>query len=385
MKLSRRIVTEDHESFRETVRRFMAEEIIAKQEQAEADGIYDRTAWLKAGELGLLGVAMPEEYGGLGLDYTYSAVVIEEQARAGASGPGFMLHSCMVMPYILKYGSEALKSRWLPRAIRGEAVLSIGMTEPNAGSDLKAIRSTAVRDGDHYVLNGSKIFITNGISADACLVVCKTDPDAGARGISLLLVETDRPGFRKGRNLKKLGMRAQDTAELFFDDVRVPAANLVGEEGQGFAYLMEELAWERLQGSMWCVATCEGAAYKTLAYVNERRAFGKTIFDFQNTRFKLAELFTEIEIARVFVDRCLEDMVAGRLDAGIAAMAKMWTSDVQGRVMDECLQLFGGYGYMWEYDICRGFADARINRIWGGTNEIMKEIISRRLTERLAS
>jgi len=379
MHLPRTLYTDDHEQFRTSVRRFLKEELVDHRVKYEAAGIVDRSVWLNAGSLGILGTTMPTVYGGLGLDRSFAAVVVEEQALAGISGPGFMLHSEIVMPYLLNYGTEAQKQMWLPKGASGEAVMAIAMTEPGTGSDLQSIKTTARRDGDEYVINGSKIFITNGISADLVVMVCKTDSSAAAKGTSLILVETNRPGFRKGRNLDKLGMKTQDTAELFLDDVRVPVSNLLGQEGQGFVYLMQELPWERMLSAMWCVASSEAAIDKTIAYTRERTAFGKKIFDFQNTRFKLAELATETEIARVFVDRCVQQLVTGDLDPGVAAMAKYWTSEVQGRVMDACLQLFGGYGYMWEYDICRAFADARINRIWGGTTEIMKDIISRRL------
>ena len=364
MHFDRTIFNDDHEQFRTTVSRFFRNEVLPRREEFEEAGIVDREIWLKAGSLGLLGPLMPEAYGGSGLDVSYATLVIEEQARAGLSGPGFMMHSNIVMPYILNYGTEAQKREWLPKGASGEAIMGIGMTEPGTGSDLQAIKTTARREGEEYVIKGSKIFITNGISADLIVMACKTDPTQGAKGVSLFLVETNRPGFRKGRNLKKLGMKLQDTAELFLDDVRVPAENLLGEEGRGFYYMMQELAWERLITAIWCVATCEAA-------------IGKKVFEFQNTRFTLAQLVTETEIGRVFVDRCLGQMLEGELDPATAAMAKYWTSDLQGRVLDACLQLFGGYGYMWEYEICRAFADARINRIWGGTNEIMKEIIAR--------
>lgn len=379
MHLPRNIFTDEHEQFRESVRRFFEETLIPKREEYDEKGIVDRSVWLGAGRLGMLGPTMPEEFGGLGLDRRFAAVAVEEQARAGLSGPGFLLHSNIVMPYILNYGTEEQKRAWLPKGASGEAVMAIAMTEPGTGSDLQAIKTTARREGDEYLINGSKIFITNGISADLVIVACKTDPTLGAKGVSLILVEADRPGFRKGRNLKKLGMKSQDTAELFFDNVRVPVSNLLGREGGGFACLMQELAWERLLTAIWCVASCEAAIEKTVAYTRERAAFGKTVFDFQVTKFNLAELVTETEIARVFVDRCIEQMLEGELDSAVAAMAKYSTSELQGKVMDTCLQLFGGYGYMWEYDICRAFADARINRIWGGTSEIMKEIIARRL------
>ena len=295
------------------------------------------------------------------------------------SGPGFCGHSNMTTPYVTRYGTPEQKARWLPLTVTGEAIMALAMTEPDAGSDLQSIRTTAIADGDDYVLNGSKVFITNGISADLVIVACKTDPQARGRGISLIVVEADRPGFRKGKNLKKLGRKTQDTAELFFENLRVPKSNRLGEEGAGFSYMKTELAWERLQASIEAAGACEGMLDATIAYVKERKAFGRSISEFQNTRFKLADLATQVQILRVMVDRCVELVCEDRLDATTAAMVKFWSSELQGRVADECVQLHGGNGYMWEFPIARAYADARIQRIWAGTSEIMKEIIARDL------
>jgi acyl-CoA dehydrogenase len=313
------------------------------------------------------------------VDRTYSIILIEELARAGASGPGFGLHSEIVAPYINRYGSEDLRRNFLPKMAKGEIIGAIAMTEPGTGSDLQGVRTTARKDGNELVINGAKTFITNGEMSDLVVVVCKTDLDAGAKGISLVLVESDRDGFRKGRNLEKIGLKAQDTSELFFDDVRVPMTNLLGEEGKGFIYLMQELAWERLQLSISAVANTEAAVEWTIDYTKQREAFGQPIMDFQNTRFKLAEMKTLATVARTFVDKLIGLMLEDKLDAETAAMAKWWTSDTQCKVIDECLQLHGGYGYMWEFPIARAWADARIQRIYAGTNEIMKEIIGRGL------
>ncbi len=377
--IPRSIFDEDHDIFRDSVRRFCEEEILPHHEAWEKEGQIAREAWLKAGEMGLLCASMPEEYGGAGADRRYSIVVMEELARAGATGPGFSLHSEIVAPYILRYGSEEQKRRYLPAMAKGEMIGAIAMTEPGTGSDLQGVRTTALKDGNELVINGSKTFITNGYMSDLVIVVAKTDPDAGAKGISLVIVETGTEGYRKGRKLEKIGLKAQDTSELFFDDVRVPQTNLLGEEGQGFVYLMQELAWERLQVAIGAVSNLEAALDWTVDYTKDRKAFGQTIMDFQNTKFKLAEVKTQAVVARTFVDKCIELMLDGKLDADTAAMAKWWTSDLQCKAIDECLQLFGGYGYMWEYPIARAFADARVQRIYAGTNEIMKDIISRSL------
>lgn len=379
--IPRTVFESEHEMFRDSVRKFIEAEIAPFHEQWEEQGQVDRELWLKAGEQGLLAPTVPEAFGGVGVDYRYNAVVSEELGRAGFTGPGWPLHSDIAVPYIINHGSEELKARYLPGCVSGELVTAIAMTESGTGSDLQGVKTTAVLDGDHYVLNGSKTFITNGQHADLVVVVAKTDPAAGARGISLLLVETDSPGFEKGSNLKKVGMKAQDTSELFFNDVRVPKENLLGKEGMGFMYLMKELPQERLSIALIALASAESIIKQTVEYVKERKAFGKPIAAFQNTQFKLAELDAEVTALRVFVDRCLELHVQGKLDTATASKAKLLGSELQCRVMDECLQLHGGYGYMWEYPVARGYADARVQRIYGGTSEIMKLIIARTLFE----
>ena len=338
-----------------------------------------RETWTEAGAQGLLCLSTPAAYGGGGGDFGHDAVVILEAARANLSGYGGGLHSAIVAPYLFRCGTEEQKQRLLPRMVSGELVSAIAMTEPGTGSDLQGVRTQARRDGDHYVINGAKTFITNGQNANLVIVVCKTERDAGAKGISLLLVETDQVnGFRRGRKLDKMGLKSQDTSELFFDDVRVPAANLLGgHEGQGFIQLMEQLPQERLIIALQGVAAMERALDETLAYVKQRKAFGKAIWEFQNTRFKLAEVQATVLATRAFVDACMVAHLAGELDAARAALAKSWVSEQQGRVMDECLQLFGGYGYMMEYPIAELFVDARVQRIYGGTNEIMKELAAR--------
>jgi acyl-CoA dehydrogenase len=375
----RTLFTEEHTLFRDAARRFMETEVQPHREGWEEQGYVDREVWLKAGAAGFLCPSMPEQYGGAGADKRYSTVLIEEQYRIGDSGLGFSLHSEIVAPYLLHYGNEHIKQTYLPKMASGEMIGAIAMTEPAAGSDLQGIKTTAVKQGAHWVLNGSKTFITNGWHADLVIVVAKTDASKGYKGISLFVVDTSMPGFSKGKRLKKIGMKAQDTAELFFDNVKVPASNLLGDEGSGFVYLMQELPWERMQIALGAVAAAEAALAWTVAYCHERKAFGKEVMDFQHTRFTLAELKTEIQIARVFVDRCMELLLQEKLDAVDASMAKYWTTDLQCKVIDACLQLHGGYGYMWEYPIARAYADARVQRIYGGTNEIMKEIISRTL------
>lgn len=377
---NRSIFGPDHEMFRDQVRRFVETEIVPHHDQWEKDGRVSRDAWLKAGEAGLLCAAMPEEYGGAGADFLFSMVVLEELARVGAMGPGFSLHSDIVAPYLLQYGSEAVKAEWLPKMARGEAIGSIGMTEPAAGSDVQGIKTTAIRDGDAFVINGQKVFISNGGNCDLIVLACKTDPRQGAKGTSLILVPADTPGFRKGNKLlEKVGWKAQDTAELFFDDVRVPAENLLGAEGRGFYQLMEQLPQERLLQCVRAVSALEAALEWTVEHVTGRKAFGKTIADFQNTRFKLAECKAEVTMLRVFVDKCLEMHAAGELDAADAAIGKMLTSEALCNRLDDLMQMHGGYGYMWEYPIARAWADARVGRIAGGTGEIMREIIGRSL------
>jgi len=375
--IPRTLFDADLEGFRDSVRKFLEQEATPYHDQWEKDGQVSRELWQKAGELGFLCPCLPEEFGGVGADFRYSAVLIEEVARAGLTGIGWGLHSDIVAPYVLNYGSDELKNHYLPKLASGEMIGAIAMTEPGAGSDLQGVKTTAVKNGDHYVLNGSKTFITNGQLADVVIVVAKTDPKEGAKGISLFMVETAWEGFEKGQNLNKVGMKAQDTSELFFQDVKVPAENLLGEEGMGFVYLMQELPQERLGIAINGLAMAESALEHTIRYVKERRAFGKAIAEFQNTQFKLAELHTEIQVGRVYVDRCLELHLQGKLDVPTAAASKYYITDLQCRVIDECLQLHGGYGYMWEYPIARMFADARVQRIYGGTNEIMKQIISR--------
>ncbi len=377
--IPRTVYDAEHELFRDNVRKFLEAEAVPYHDQWEEDGQVDRELWRKAGEQGFLAPMVPEDDGGFGVDFRYNAIVAEEVSRLGLSGIGWSLHSDIAVPYITAYGSDYLKQKYLPGCISGDIITAIAMTEPGTGSDLQSVATTAVLDGDEYVLNGSKTFITNGQLADLVIVVAKTDPAGGAKGTSLLLVEAGTPGFEKGRNLKKVGMKAQDTSELFFRNCRVPKENLLGHEGMGFVYLMQELAQERLSVGVGAIASCEAVLQQTLAYVQERKAFGKPILAFQNTQFKLAELDAEITQARVFVDKCLELHIEGKLDAVTAAKVKLLTTELQGRVCDECLQLHGGYGFMWEYPVARAFADARVQRIYAGTNEIMKLIIGRAL------
>ena len=374
-------MTEDLDQLRELARTFFAKELAPHQERFAAQKHVDRDLWHRAGEVGLLCLSIPEEYGGGGGTFAHEAVLLEEQARIGDSSWGNSVHSGIVAHYLLAYGDEQQKQRWLPKLASGEHVGAIAMSEPGAGSDLQGIKTRAVRDGDDYVINGSKTFITNGSQADLVIVVAKTDPAQGAAGTSLIVVETaDTPGYRCGRVLDKIGLKGQDTAELFFDDVRVPAGNLLGgQEGQGFVQLMQQLPQERLIIAVASVAGLEAAVDLTLDYVKQRSAFGRELIKFQNTRFTLAECATEAAVSRAFVDRCVEDHLRGELDIPTAAMAKWWASDRLCRVVDECVQLFGGYGYMTEYPIARAWADARVQRIYGGTNEIMKEIIARSL------
>lgn len=380
MSIARTLFGEEHLLFRDALDRFIRLEAVPNYQRYEEQGYVDRDLWLKAGAAGFLCSSMPEEYGGAGADKLYSVVLFEQPARHAVQNLlGWALHSEIVAPYLLHYGSDYLKERYLPRMATGELIGAIAMTEPAAGSDLQGIATTALRAGDCYVLNGSKTFITNGSLCDLIIVVAKTEPSQGAKGISLFVVEAAMAGVAKGRRLQKIGLKAQDTGELFFDNVHVPAENLLGEENQGFSCLMRELPWERLQIAITAVAQTEAAIVWTSEYCRERRAFGKAIIDFQNTRFTLAEALTETQIARVFVDRCIELHLKGELDATAASMAKYWCTDLQSKVLDACLQLHGGYGYMWEYPIARAWADSRVARIYGGTNEIMKELIARQL------
>lgn len=378
--IPRTLFSAEHEDFRKTARRFYEEEIVPHREQWEAQQHVDRKIWNRAGELGLLCTTMPEEYGGAGADRRYSTILMEEQAYSGDSGTGFSLHSDIVANYILNFGSEEQKQHWLPKMATGDIVGAIAMTEPGTGSDLQGVKTTATADGDDYVINGSKIFITNGYLSDLVVLVAKTgNSGEGAKDLSLILVEAGREGFTKGKPLKKVGMHSQDTCELFFDNVRVPKANLLGVEGQGFVMLMRELAWERLMIAITAVAACEMSIKITKEYTQNRKAFGKPVGSFQNTRFKLAEMKAQTQVARVFVDRCIEQVLENKLGVDDAAIAKYWCSDLQCKVIDECLQLHGGYGYMLEYPIARAYIDSRAQRIYGGTNEIMKELIARTL------
>ncbi len=372
------IYTQEHEDFRAMVRTFMEKEVAPHMEQWEKDGQVSRELWTKAGEQGILCFDVPEEYGGMGMDdFRYNAVVSEELSRIGASGPGFPVHTDIIVPYITSLGTEEQKQRWLPGCVSGELISAIGMTEPGAGSDLQGIKTSAVDKGDHYVLNGAKTFISNGIMSDIVIVVCRTDPDAGHMGFSLLVVERGMPGFERGRNLDKMGLKAQDTAELFFDNVEVPKSNLLGKEGEGFIYLMQNLAQERISIGVQAVAAVEYVLELCLAYAKEREAFGKPIGKFQHNRFVLAEMATQAYVARTFINECILKLNAGEADPPLASMAKWWTTELQAQVVDAGVQLHGGYGYMSEYPISRAYTDSRISRIYGGTTEIMKEIIGR--------
>ncbi len=375
--IPRTLFKPEHEDFRASFRRFLEKEVIPHHEAWEERGYVDREVWQKAGANGFLCPSMPEQYGGAGADRLYSMVMMEETSKARTTGLGFSLHSEIVAPYLLKYGSEEQKQNYLPRMARGEIIGAIAMSEPGVGSDLQSVKTIAVRDGDQYTVNGAKTFITNGWNADLVIVVAKTNPALGAKGTSLILVERGMKGFEKGKRLKKLGLKAQDTSELFFDNVKVPVNNLLGAEGQGFVYLMQELPWERMQIAIGAAASAQQAIDDTMAYVRDRKVFGNPVASFQNTRFKLAELQAQVQMARVFVDHCMTLLLAGELDPPTAAMAKLTCSEIAGKVIDECLQLHGGYGFMWEYSIARAYADTRVSRIYGGTSEIMKEVIAR--------
>ncbi len=370
----------EHEAFRDATRSFLGRHVTPFHDEWERAGIVDRSVWVEAGKQGLLGTDVPEQYGGGGIaDFRYNCVVGEEVTRAGGSGVGFTLHNDVVAPYLLDLTTDEQKDRWLPGFTSGELITAIAMTEPGAGSDLQGLRTTARRDGSDWVLSGTKTFITNGIHADLVLVVARTDPDAGSRGFSLLAVERGMPGFERGRNLAKMGLKAQDTAELFFDEVRVPAQNLVGTEGGGFVHLMQKLPQERLSIAVVAVAAAQHVFDLTLAYAKTRTAFGTAIGSFQHNRFVLAEMATELEIARTFVEQAVLEHNAGRFTVQDAAMAKWWTTELQKRVVDACVQLHGGYGYMLEQPVAKAYLDARVQTIYGGTTEVMKEIIGRGL------
>jgi acyl-CoA dehydrogenase len=379
--MDRSLFGAEHEAFRQSFRRFVDKEIVPNQERWMAAGSVDREAWRKAGAAGFLCPWLDEKEGGAGGDFLHSVVVMEELARCYESGFAMSLHSDVVVPYLATFGNTEQKARWLPGCASGELVTAVAMTEPGTGSDLAAIKTTAVKDGDHYVLNGSKTFISNGILCDLCIVAAKTDPDPknAHRGISLLVVEAGTPGFVKGKKLHKMGMMAQDTAELFFEGCRVPAANLLGPEGSGFMALMTKLQQERLVVAIAAQASAEQILADTLAYVKERHAFGKPIGKFQNTQFELADCATECEVGRAFIDRLVAEHVAGKHLVKECSMAKLWQTEMLGRVADRCLQMFGGYGYMLEYPVTRAYMDARVQRIYAGTNEIMKVIIAKQL------
>lgn len=371
-------LNDEHRMFRDAVRQFVQREIVPNHEQWEHDGLVSRDVWLKAGENGFLCMDVPEKYGGLGVeDYRYNAIFIEEMARVGASGPGFGITNELVVPYIMAFATDEQKGRWLPKMATGETITSLAMSEPNAGSDLQGMQTTAIRDGDHYLMNGQKTFISNGIMNDLAIVACKTTPGAGARGMSLLVVERGMDGYERGRNLDKIGRHAQDTAELFFNNVKVPAENLLGQEGHGFYNMMHNLPQERLVIALGAFVAAEAAFDSTVDYCKSRKAFGRSIGSFQNSRFKLAEMKTELEIGRIYVDDCIMKQVEGTLTAEEAAMAKYWLTDLAQKVIDQCVQLHGGYGYMLEYPVAKFYLDVRIDPIHGGTNEIMKEIIGR--------
>ena len=379
--IERSLFSPEHIAFRDSFKRFIDKEIAPFHAQWEKQGFVDRTVWSKAGKNGFLCPTLPEAYGGSDADKIYALIQFEELASAGFTGIGFNLHNEIVAPYILHYGTEEQKQKYLPKLASGEMVGAIAMSEPAAGSDLQGIKTTAMQQADGtYLLKGSKTFITNGWHADLVIVVAKTNPQAGAKGTSLFLVERGMPGFEKGQRLKKMGLKAQDTSELFFDNVVLNEEQLLGGkalENKGFICLMEQLPWERLQIAIMAVAATQAAINWTVDYVKQRQVFGQPVAAFQNTRFTLAEAQTKAQVAQVFVDKCMELVLVNQLDTATASMAKYWTTDLQCEVMDECVQLFGGYGYMWEYPITRAFADARVQRIYGGTNEIMKEVITR--------
>ncbi|HEY4850761.1 MAG TPA: acyl-CoA dehydrogenase family protein [Streptosporangiaceae bacterium] len=376
--MRRTIFTEEHEQFRQMVRAFLEKECVPHTQEWLEAGMVSRQAWRKAGEIGLLGWEVPEEYGGLGIkDFRYSVVIAEEIAGTGTQGMALGLHNDVVAPYLIDLAREEQRRRWLPRFVSGELLVAIAMSEPGAGSDLRRISATARRDGDHYILNGTKTFISNGILADLVIVLARTDPEAGHRGMSLLVVEAGMDGFERGRKLDKIGQRAQDTAELFFRDVLVPAGNVLGEEGKGFYYLMRNLPQERLGIAVYAIAQAERAFQVTQEYARDRHAFGRPIGGFQVNRFALAEMKTKLDAARAYLDRCVQGALDGELTPEEAAGAKWWATELQWEIVDRCLQLHGGYGYINEYEIARLWRDARVQRLYGGTTEIMKEIVGR--------
>jgi len=377
--LPRKIFDDHHEMFRDSARKFFEQEVAPFHQEWEEIGVVPDSVWKKAGETGLLCVTLPEEYGGAGADRIAAAILIEEQARLGLSGPGFSTHSDIVAPYILNYGTQSQRDKWLPKMVSGELIGAIVLTEPGAGSDLRSIRTNFIHDGNDIILNGSKTFITNGQCGGIMVVAAKSGDAASSKELTLVVVESATKGVSKGKNFKKIGMKAQDTCEIFFDNVRIPASNILGEEGKGFPLLSKELAWERLQIAVAAVATSAAALEWTVEYTRDRKAFGTPVSEFQNTRFRLAEIKTEVEIAQTFIDRCLLEVNEDKLDPTASAMAKYWCTELMGKVVDQCLQLHGGYGYIWEYPIARAFADARVHRIYGGSNEIMRELIARKL------
>lgn len=382
--LERKIyASEEHKMMQGMIQDFINNEILPQVETWEKEGMVSREIWKRAGDLGLLCIDMPEDYGGAGLDFSFSALFMEELTKKGITGPGFSLHSDIVAPYLLKYGTEAQKKKYLPPMATGEMITAIGMTEPNCGSDLQALRTKAVDKGDHYLVSGQKTFITNGYLSDMSIIAVKTKPGTHEEGVSLLIMESQWEGFEKGVPFKKIGMKAQDTCELFFDNVKVPKENLLGEEGQGFKIMMTELARERLSVALAAIGGAEGAIEDTIDYTSTRTAFKQPIAGFQNTQFKLAEAAAQLQIHQTFVDRCTEELSQGNLSAESASMAKFSATDMHSKVVDECLQLFGGYGYMWEYPIARMYADNRVARIYAGTNEIMKLVVARGLFKEL--
>lgn len=377
--LPRQIFDDTHEQFRDSVARFLQAEVLPRYAEWEREGRTPRDIWLRAGEMGLLGTSIPEAYGGMGGDFIFDAVVLEELGRLGLAAPAWDMHAYIVAPFLVAFGTEEQKQRWLPKMVAGEMIACIGLTEPDGGSDLKELKTSATRKGDVFVVNGAKTFITNGHIADRVLLAVKTDPGKGAKGVSMLWVDLHSSGVSRGKNLQKVGNKAQDTAELFFDNVEVPVDCLIGGENEGWRVLMHGLVQERLVVAVRSVAMAEAALAQTIDYVKTRKAFGQPVFSFQNTQFKLAEMAADVEVARPFMDRCIEAHAADTLDQVTAAKAKLWATELADRVLDDCLQLHGGYGYVWEYPIARFWADARVHRIYAGTNEIMKYIIGRSL------